>query len=107
MKAMSQQLEAKEKENSTTLTKVSDTLWGIIEVKDLLVKVSQNVVNLQIAVSNSIFIRPIDPTIGAPATLEDPLGRLLPIPAEWLDTIDWEVGLSHDHLRRFMLLIMS
>ncbi|KAL6850700.1 hypothetical protein ACO1O0_007825 [Amphichorda felina] len=70
-----QKLATQETENSNTLGVARDALQGITEVQNLLVQVSQNVINLQVAASNSTFLRPLDPTRGAPVVLEDSLGR--------------------------------
>ncbi|EXU97164.1 hypothetical protein X797_009783 [Metarhizium robertsii] len=85
------QLDVQEKGGRAILAVARDAFRGIIEVKKLLAQVSQNVIDLQVVASNSIFIRPLDPTRGVPVILEDALGRSLEIRAQWIDTLEWEV----------------
>ena len=86
---MSQQLVAQEKNSQGILGTARDTLSGIFEVKALLIQISESVGNLQLAASNSMFFRPLDPVKDFPAVLEDALGNELPIPSEWLSSIEW------------------
>ncbi|KAK8929294.1 hypothetical protein VCV18_001956 [Metarhizium anisopliae] len=88
---VSRQLDVQEKGGRAILAVAKDAFRGIIEVKKLLAQVSQNVIDLQVVASNSICIRPLDPTRGVPVILEDALGRSLEIPAQWIDTLEWEV----------------
>ncbi|RMJ17157.1 hypothetical protein CDV36_003176 [Fusarium kuroshium] len=98
---MSQQLVVQEKSNRDILGLAKDTFSGILEVKALLVQISQTVINLQVMASNSMFLRPLDPTKELPVILEDALGNELPIPAQWLDSLEWEVlyGLLAGHFK--------
>ncbi|RSL94418.1 hypothetical protein CDV31_014332 [Fusarium ambrosium] len=98
---MSQQLVVQEKSNRDILGLAKDTFSGILEVKALLVQISQTVVNLQVMASNSMFLRPLDPTKELPVILEDALGNELPIPSQWLDSLEWEVfyGLLTGHFK--------
>lgn len=89
---VSRQLDVQEKGGRAILAVAKDAFRGIIEVKKLLAQVSQNVIDLQVVASNSICIRPLDPTRGVPVILEDALGRSLEIPAQWIDTLEWEVS---------------
>lgn len=90
---VNQRLATQEKGSRNILAVAEDALHGILEVKNLLIQVSQNVIDLQITASNSIFIRLPDPTRELPVILEDALGRHLEIPAQWIDTLEWEVSL--------------
>ncbi|RSL41160.1 hypothetical protein CEP53_012924 [Fusarium sp. AF-6] len=98
---MSQQLVVQEKSNRDILGLAKDTFSGILEVKTLLVQISQTVINLQVMASHSTFLRPLDPTKELPVILEDALGNELPIPAQWLDSLEWEVfyGLLTGHFK--------
>lgn len=89
--AMQIQLSTVEQKGSTLLSMASDALKGILEVKDLLVSMSQAVISLQISATQTQFMRSLDPTKELSVTLEDSLGRHIPIPAEWLDTLEWAV----------------
>lgn len=83
------------KTNCTVLDVTRDAQCSIVQVENLLTKVSQNVTNLQLEASNSMFIRPLDPTKGLPVILEDALGRSLDIPAQWIETLEWQVCIFH------------
>ncbi|KAL2674038.1 hypothetical protein Neosp_012484 [[Neocosmospora] mangrovei] len=98
---MNQQLAAQEKSGRDILGLVKDTFSGILEVKSLLLQISQTVINLQAMASHSMFLRPLDPTKELPVILEDALGNELPIPAQWLDSLQWEVlyGLLSGHFK--------
>jgi hypothetical protein len=74
------------------LATAKDALNGIIEVKNLLVEVSQNVIALQVTASHCMNIRPLDPTKGVPVILEDALGESIEISAQWIETLEWEVS---------------
>ncbi|KAK3349545.1 hypothetical protein B0T25DRAFT_482206 [Lasiosphaeria hispida] len=63
-------------------------LHGIFQVKGMLVDLAENVVNLQVLVSNPTYLRPLDPTKDLPITLEDAFGYRLTLPEEWIN--DWE-----------------
>ncbi|KAF5013989.1 hypothetical protein FDECE_19 [Fusarium decemcellulare] len=67
-----------------------EALSAIVEVKDLLVQVSKDIINIHI-VFNSMYLRSMDPTKELPVIIEDALGRHVPIPAEWLGSLEWEV----------------
>lgn len=88
------QLATQVKESRNILGVAKNTLYDLVQIKSLLIRVSENVLNLQITISNSLFLRGPDPPRGV--VLEDPLGRQLPIPAEWIDTLEWEVCLHWD-----------
>lgn len=90
---VNKQLVTQGKGTWSILASAKDALSGIIEVKNLLIQVSQNVIDLQVTASHSMSLRPLDPTKGIPVILEDALGRPLEIPAQWVDTIEWEVRL--------------
>jgi hypothetical protein len=92
---ISGQLAAQQKSSWHVLDMVRDTLSEVFEVKQLLLQVSQTVINLQFIASNSIYLRSLDPTRDQPVILEDALGNELPIPAPWLDTLEWEVRSPH------------
>ncbi|UPK95737.1 hypothetical protein LCI18_006672 [Fusarium solani-melongenae] len=81
--------------------RAADTFYGMLEVKALLFQMSQTVINLQVMASHSMFLRPLDPTKELPVILEDALGNELPIPAQWLDSLEWEVlyGLLNGHFK--------
>ncbi|KAJ2985684.1 hypothetical protein NUW58_g5402 [Xylaria curta] len=91
LEEVSQQLAIQDNSSRSILAVAKDALCGILEVKDLLFQVSKNVINLQIMASNTMFIRLLDPTRELPVIIEDALGRKLPIPAQWLDSLEWEV----------------
>lgn len=85
------QLGKSEKTSSTIMSRASDTLQCILEIKQLIVSMSQTITQRQISASNSNCIRTLDPTKELPVMLEDALGRHLEIPAQWLDTLQWNV----------------
>lgn len=85
------QLGATERNSRTILTLARDALRGASAVKDLLSSVAEVVANLQIMASNAALMRSLDSTKGLPVVLEDALGRPLEIPAEWIDTLEWNV----------------
>ncbi|KAJ4146730.1 hypothetical protein NW754_002195 [Fusarium falciforme] len=93
---VSQQLVRQDTNSRGILAVAGEALSAIVEVKDLLVQVSQDVINVRM-VFNSMCLRPMGPTDELPAIIEDPLGRRVPIPPEWLDSLDWEseVRLRH------------
>lgn len=101
-----QKLATQETENSNTLGVARDALQGITEVQNLLVQVSQNVINLQVTASNSTFLRPLDPTRGAPVVLEDSLGRRFEIPAQWIDSLEWHVSMFSNPLNEGILVFV-
>ncbi|KAI0005667.1 hypothetical protein F4779DRAFT_597903 [Xylariaceae sp. FL0662B] len=80
-----------EKGNWEILQTAKRCFSAVLEVKEILIKVSNNVANLQVLASNSMFLHPLDPTKGLPVILEDALGNILPIPMEWVDSLDWDV----------------
>ncbi|RSM18958.1 hypothetical protein CDV31_002281 [Fusarium ambrosium] len=80
---VSQLLVTQDKTSRGVLAVTEDALSAILQVKDLLIQVSQDVINVDM-VFNSTYLRPMDPTNGIPAIIEDALGRRVPIPAEWL-----------------------
>lgn len=88
---VSQQLVKQDTNSRGILAVAGEALSTIIEVKDLLVQVSQDVINVQI-IFNSMWLRSMNPNKELPAIIEDPLGRRVPIPPEWLDSLDWEVS---------------
>ncbi|KAH7254936.1 hypothetical protein MRS44_016409 [Fusarium solani] len=98
---VSQQLVTQEKSSRDILGLAKDTFCGMLEVKALLVQISQTVINLQVMATHSMFLRPLDPTKELPVILEDALGNELPIPAQWLDSLEWEVlyGLLKGHFK--------
>lgn len=88
---VSQQLVTQDKSNQSILAVAKDALCAILEVKGLLFQVSENVINLQIMASDTMFNRLLDPTRELPVVIEDALGRKLPIPAQCLDSLEWEI----------------
>ncbi|RSL62370.1 hypothetical protein CEP54_005743 [Fusarium duplospermum] len=86
---VNQQLVKQDTTSRSILAVTGEALSAILQVKDLLVQVSQDVINVRV-VLNSTFLRPMDPTKELPAIIEDPLGRQVPIPPEWLGSLDWE-----------------
>lgn len=93
-KAIQAQLGKAEKSSRSIMSLAGDALHGILEVKDLVISMSQNVINLQILASNSNYFRTLNPTKELPVILEDALGRPLEIPARWLDKVQWNVCAS-------------
>lgn len=65
------------------------TFVALAEVKDMLCKLTQTVVGLQILVSDIASFRFLDPTREKEVILEDSLGRVLPIPAQLLAKLQW------------------
>ena len=94
LEEVSKHLVIQDRNSWDILSVAKDALSGIMEVKSLMIQLSQNVINLQIIASNPIFLRSLDPTKELPVVLEDALGRHLMIPPEWIDALDWEVRLS-------------
>ncbi|RMJ07196.1 hypothetical protein CDV36_013203 [Fusarium kuroshium] len=86
---VNQQLAKQDTSSRSILTVAGEALSAIVEVKDLLFQVSQDVINVRI-VLDSMFVRSMDPTKELPAIIEDALGRQVPIPPEWLGSLDWE-----------------
>lgn len=86
-----QQLVQQNQASWSMFSVAKDALSGILEVKTLLVQVSQNVVNLHAVATNASVSRALDPTFDMPVMLEDALGRQMPIPSAWLETIQWDV----------------
>lgn len=89
---VNQQLVAQGKRGRNILAVAKDVLCSVHEVKNLLVQVSQSVIDFQIIASNSLFIHLPDPTRELPVVLEDALGRQLEIPAQWVDVLEWEAS---------------
>ncbi|KAI8719316.1 hypothetical protein NCS52_00712200 [Fusarium sp. LHS14.1] len=85
---VSQQLVKQDTSSRNILAVAGEALSAILQVKDLLVQVSQDVIDVHI-VFNSMFLRSMDPTKELPAIIEDALGRHVPIPPDWLDFLDW------------------
>lgn len=85
------QLDATETTSHTTMSLAGDALQGLLEIKNLVVSLSQTVINPQVEASHTHCMRGLDPTKELPVTLEDALGRPLEIPAQWLDTLEWNV----------------
>ncbi|KAJ3521381.1 hypothetical protein NM208_g13315 [Fusarium decemcellulare] len=83
---VSQQLVKQSERAQSLLAIAKDALSNIIEIKGLLIRVSQNVANIHMPF-NSIYL---DPTKELPVTLEDALGRHIEISAQWLDFLQWE-----------------
>ncbi|KAK0743119.1 hypothetical protein B0T18DRAFT_175737 [Schizothecium vesticola] len=73
-----------------TLASAKKTLAIAVEIKDLVTSLARLVINSQILASSSTFLRPIDHTRELPVTLEDCLGRLLTIPPEWIERLQWK-----------------
>lgn len=100
LESQSQQLEAAKQQlvqhNQTSwsiLSVAKDALSGILEVKTILYEVSQTVVRLHAATPSTSPGMALDPTMDLPVMIEDSLGRQVPIPAAWMETISWKVGL--------------
>ncbi|KAJ2975276.1 hypothetical protein NQ176_g5608 [Zarea fungicola] len=83
------QISATEQTSRTLMCLAGDALKGILEVKDHVVSISQAVMRLQISASHSQCMRSLDPTRELSVILEDSLGRQIPIPSQWLDTLEW------------------
>ncbi|KAK3186295.1 hypothetical protein K4F52_004833 [Lecanicillium sp. MT-2017a] len=94
------QLSEAEKNSHRVLTVVRDMLHGVVEVKDILLSVSKVIVDSQITSSHGMFMRFLDPTKELPVMLEDALGRSLPIPAQWIHTLEWTDQKGQDMVRR-------
>lgn len=85
------QLGAVENASRTITSIAGDTLQSILEVKEAVLSTSQAVINLQVSASQAQCMRSLDSTKELPVILEDALGRQIPIPAQWLDTLEWNV----------------
>ncbi|KAJ6789712.1 hypothetical protein PWT90_00576 [Aphanocladium album] len=83
------QLDAIETTSRTSMSMIGDVLQGVLQIKNLVFSLSKTVVNLQIMASHTHCMRGLDPTKELPVILEDALGRPLEIPAQWLDTLEW------------------
>lgn len=88
---VSQQLVKQDTSSRNILAVAGEALSTILQVKDMLVQVSQDAINVQI-IFNSMCLRSMNPNKELPAIIEDALGRRVPIPPEWLDSLDWEVS---------------
>ena len=99
LESQSQQLEAAKQQlvqhNQTSwsiLSVAKDALSGILEVKTMLYEVSQTVVSLHASVPGTGRGAALDPTMDLPVIIEDALGRQMPIPAVFLESIQWNVS---------------
>lgn len=88
---MHNQLCTTETNSRSLLSLAGDALQGILEVRDLVVSMSRNIISLQISATQTQCMRSLDPTKELSVILEDSLGRHIPIPAEWIDTLEWSV----------------
>ncbi|RSL55315.1 hypothetical protein CEP53_007124 [Fusarium sp. AF-6] len=86
---VNQQLVKQDRSSHSILCVAGDALNAIVEVKDLLVQVSQDVINVQV-VFDSMCFRSLDPTKELPAIIEDALGRQITFQPDWIDTLNWE-----------------
>ncbi|KAJ4324450.1 hypothetical protein N0V84_003873 [Fusarium piperis] len=84
-----QQLVEQDTSSRNILVVAGEALSAILQVKDLLVQFSQDAINIQV-IFNSMHLRSMDPNKELPAIIEDALGRQIPIPPEWLDSLDWD-----------------
>ncbi|KAK5660897.1 hypothetical protein OQA88_12270 [Cercophora sp. LCS_1] len=71
------------------VTIAKQSFMAIVEIKDALTMVASNLSELR-----TFVFRFLDPTKELPVTIEDALGRRLPIPPEWLDCMQWETFYS-------------
>ncbi|KAI0134228.1 hypothetical protein BJ170DRAFT_609022 [Xylariales sp. AK1849] len=71
---------------------VKMTFFAVLEVKQLLLRVSENVVNLQVLASPSTALRSLDPTKELQVRLETALGtgHVIEIPAQMVDYLRWD-----------------
>jgi hypothetical protein len=67
---------------------------ALIDLKRTLAYVATMVAHIHIFIASSHSLYALDPTKGLPAILEDALGRRFSLPAEWLDGLEWEVGID-------------
>ncbi|KAH6656979.1 hypothetical protein BKA67DRAFT_176692 [Truncatella angustata] len=74
--------------NNTILTIAKSTIDPIKHLEQLLANVAHDVVQLRETVSNSNFIRSLDPTREMPLNLNDAFGRDIAIPLQLI--IDWQ-----------------
>ncbi|RTE71534.1 hypothetical protein BHE90_014055 [Fusarium euwallaceae] len=86
---VNQQLVKHDASSRSVLALAREALGAIVQVKELLVQVSQDVINVQV-VFNSMWLRSLNPTNELPVIIEDVLGRHVPIPPQWVDSLDWE-----------------
>ena len=87
-------LKAQDRSGQSLLTTARNAFGAIIQVKGMLTDLAEKVIQLQVVLSNSIYVRGLDPTTNLPITLEDALGTYLTLPEDWID--DWEVSCSLD-----------
>ncbi|KAJ3534678.1 hypothetical protein NM208_g7444 [Fusarium decemcellulare] len=87
---VNQLLVRQDSSSRSILGAAGEALNAIVQVKDLLVQVSQDVINIR-TVLNSTCLRSTDPTNEFSVIIEDALGRPVPIPVEWLGSLEWEV----------------
>lgn len=86
-----QTLVQQDNSSQSVLAVAGDALSAILQVRDLLVQVSQDAINVNM-VFNSTHLRSMNPNNEDPAIIIDALGRPFPISPEWLDILDWEVS---------------
>lgn len=91
LERVNEQLERTETSNLEVVSTARDTASSIMTLKQLVIGVSQTAAKLQVMAADLMFTQHLSPTKGLPVVCEDALGRQFSIPAEWLDTIRWEV----------------
>ncbi|RYO92152.1 hypothetical protein DL762_001810 [Monosporascus cannonballus] len=69
------------------LSWVKNTSAAILEIKEMIGRMSRDVINLQYLASNSMFFQSLDPTRDMPVVFEDALGNVINIPMAWIH--DW------------------
>jgi hypothetical protein len=87
-----ERLKVQEESRQTLLYAAGKAFDAINLVKDILVDLAEKVAHLQVMVSNSIYIRSLDPTKDLPVILEDSLGFCLKLPEDWIE--NWDVSAS-------------
>ncbi|KAK4111492.1 hypothetical protein N656DRAFT_780793 [Canariomyces notabilis] len=86
---VSQRLQVQEVNSKMTLSIVQGTFRAVREVRELVDRVCQAVVGLQIIASNSMFFRALDSTKNLPLVVEDALGSFIEIPLDLVHS--WEM----------------
>ncbi|GAB1309964.1 hypothetical protein MFIFM68171_00174 [Madurella fahalii] len=72
------------------LASAKQSFTAVVEVKKTLAEVAKAVISIQALASASTCLRFIDPTKDLPVIIEDALGGLFTIPAEWVDCLEWD-----------------
>jgi hypothetical protein len=89
---INEQLGVQEASDDVLLALAKSALGSFDQVKGALLGIGSTVGYVQVMVSNTMYLRSLDPTKELPVNLEDALGHTLPLPKEWLEDWDWAVS---------------